>query len=251
MKIQMHLAAQYLATAGISFIEKRDDDSHTNLGWVSNLASLQTHPLNSTGDVLSLNYNSFSLEWLVNNTVTNHFSLHKKTHKNIVEWISKTSEEHGITIPYAYKLHYDLPYKAITDDYVFELKNRNELDVLISYRTLAQQAIEFTLKNYNLITDIRIWPHHFDTGSFFVDSNGIGIGVGMAIPDNMINDFYLYVSGYKGHDNIELSNTKEIKYGRYYNNEWKGIALPITGINKEIAINFYENAINNYTKPSL
>ena len=33
MKEQIHLAAQYLAAAGISFLEKRDDDSHTNLGF--------------------------------------------------------------------------------------------------------------------------------------------------------------------------------------------------------------------------
>lgn len=29
----MHLASQYLAAAAISFVPKKDDDSHTNLGW--------------------------------------------------------------------------------------------------------------------------------------------------------------------------------------------------------------------------
>ena len=30
MEKQIHLAAQYLAAAGISFLEKEPDDSHTN-----------------------------------------------------------------------------------------------------------------------------------------------------------------------------------------------------------------------------
>lgn len=41
----MHLAAQYLAAAGISFVAKEDDDSHTNLGFSAETGSMTTHPL--------------------------------------------------------------------------------------------------------------------------------------------------------------------------------------------------------------
>lgn len=58
----MHLAAQYLAAAGISFVEKKADYSHTNLGWSIDKQRLETHPLSEKGDVLALNYNTFSLE---------------------------------------------------------------------------------------------------------------------------------------------------------------------------------------------
>jgi hypothetical protein len=33
MKDQLHIAAQYLAAANMSFLEKKADDSHTNLGF--------------------------------------------------------------------------------------------------------------------------------------------------------------------------------------------------------------------------
>ena len=45
MEKQMHLAAQYLAAAGISFLEKKDDDSHTNLGFSIKDQCLYTHTL--------------------------------------------------------------------------------------------------------------------------------------------------------------------------------------------------------------
>ncbi|MEM6380925.1 MAG: hypothetical protein AAF705_22325, partial [Bacteroidota bacterium] len=54
-----HIAAQYLTTVAISFLEKKDDDSHTNLGWKN--GGLHTHPLSSANCTLTLDYSSFSL----------------------------------------------------------------------------------------------------------------------------------------------------------------------------------------------
>ena len=39
----LHLAAQYLAAGGISFIEKKSDDSHTNLAWNKTENRMTTH----------------------------------------------------------------------------------------------------------------------------------------------------------------------------------------------------------------
>ena len=78
----------------------------------------------------------------------------------------------------------------------------------------------------------------------------LSIGLGMAIPDELISDFYFYVSGYNGHDSIKLDSTYDLKYGAYYNNGWKGFALPVNGIDKDIATSFCQEAINNYIEVS-
>ena len=39
----MHLTAQYLAAAGISFVAKKDDDSHTNVGFSIEKTCIETH----------------------------------------------------------------------------------------------------------------------------------------------------------------------------------------------------------------
>ena len=67
---QTHLAAQYLAAAGISFLTKKPDDSHTNLGFISDSGEIETHPLSEDNDKLFLNYNTFSLEWKSNSVNT-------------------------------------------------------------------------------------------------------------------------------------------------------------------------------------
>ena len=54
MEKMLYLAAQYLAAAGISFLEKKEDDSHTNLAFNSNNAQLSSRVLSSKGDVYLL-----------------------------------------------------------------------------------------------------------------------------------------------------------------------------------------------------
>ncbi|MEO1030235.1 MAG: hypothetical protein AAFX55_02465 [Bacteroidota bacterium] len=240
----MHMAAQYLATAAISFIEKKEDDSHTNLGWTDH--SLETHPF-PNGDSLRLNYENFSLEWQHQNGNKEHLLLNHKTHKEIVEWISEMSQGNGINKPYSYNLHYELPYPKISDLTTFNLTSQDRLNDLINHRDLAHQVITHVLKTGGYESSVRIWPHHFDTGAFFTTHDNLGNGLGMAIPDSLIDDFYLYVSGYKGHDIVELPSDTNLEKGTYYSNGWKGFALPVTGITEDEATRFFTNAINQYT----
>lgn len=247
MRITMHLVAQYLATAAISFIQKREDDSHTNLGWINH--TLETHEF-PNGDKLGLNYENFALEWTTYNGNKQYLLLNNKTHKEIKDWISDMSATNGIEKPYKYKLHYELPYDEITDTTSFKLTNQEDLNVLINQRDLAQQVLDSILKSNADDSSIRIWPHHFDTGAIMTVNKKHSVGLGMAIPDELINDFYFYVSGYNGHDSIKLQSVKDLKHGSYYDNGWKGFALPVKGIDKDTAISFCQEAISKYAEVS-
>ena len=244
----MHKVAQYLATAAISFIQKKEDDSHTNLGWANH--TLETHQF-SNGDKLGLNYENFSLEWTHYNGNKQHLLLDKTTHKEIKDWISETSTNNGIETPYKYNLHYELPYDEVTDATSFKLTNQEDINVLIEQRDLAQQVFDSILKSNAFDSTIRIWPHHFDTGAFVIINSQLSIGLGMAIPDELINDFYFYISGYNGHESINIESVKDLKHGAYYSNGWKGFALPVDGIDKDIAISFCQEAISKYADVSI
>lgn len=241
----VHIAVQYLATVAISFLDAKEDDSHTNLGWKD--GSLHTHSLSEDNCIFSLDYNSFSLIWTNDLDYKSSLSLDGKKHSEIVHWIRNTSLRAKHKKVYEYKYHYDLPYEKITSDFVFVKPSEEEIQKLIAQRDLAYKVLSETLKEQNKDTSIRIWPHHFDSGSFFMIDDEIGIGLGMAVPDSMIDDFYFYVSGYKGHDGIELPDGVEIKRGNYYKDGWKGIALPISGTIVEEATRFYKEAIQHYT----
>ncbi len=247
MTTQMHLAAQYLAAAGISFLDKKEDDSHTNLGFSTTEGSMYTHPLNKDGDTLSLNYQRFTLEWNSKNS-KNSLRLDGATHAEVLEWITQTAIKAGIKKPFKYNLHYELPYTPITDDFTFKLHDIARLGELTNFRILAQLTLDTFLENQNLKSDIRTWPHHFDTGAFVSlgDNTGLTIGLGLAIPDAMINDYYFYLSAYKGHDGLDTSDLNPLTNGKWYNDGFKGAVLPVTGIDEVTVATFFEEAITAY-----
>ncbi|EZH73726.1 hypothetical protein ATO12_17480 [Aquimarina atlantica] len=246
MTTQMHLAAQYLAAAGISFLEKKGDDSHTNLGFSIEKGTLYTRPFNSSGDLLSLNYHLFALEWTSHNTIKT-LQLNGTSHAEVLQWIKRMVKDSNLNAPYTYTLHYELPY-TITDSYIYTSKDTNRLSQLIAYRKLSKLAIQEFLQNHQLSSEIRIWPHHFDTGAFasLEDESGLAIGLGLAIPDTMCNDYYFYISGYQGHDGLNTSDFKLLTTGKWYNEGFKGAVLPISGVDKATVIAFFEEAFAAY-----
>ncbi len=247
MKDQMHLAAQYLAAAAIHFVEKRDDDSHTNLGFDSDSGRMSTRPLSDNGDTLSLNYNTFALEW---NSSTNveSIQLDGTSHKEILAWLTKLSQE-KIGKPYTYSFHYDVPY-SIADTTVFTMSDSIELKRLLQLRIRTQTILEQALSENNLQSEIRVWPHHFDTGAFTALPNNpeVAVGFGLAIPDALSQEHYLYMSGYKGHDGISTQGFSPLKKGDWKNDDFKGAILPADHIEVSEGVQFFKEAIHQYKK---
>lgn len=238
----MHFASQYLAAAGISFVEKKSDDSHTNLGWLASEQQLETHPLSSNGDVLGLNYKTFSLEWT---SPANKASLllDGKTHQQVLTWLSSTSKTF-LDKEYKYNFHYDLPY-TIDDSYTYSL-DAVALKKLAALRSLTQFSLEKTLKETGLDSDIRIWPHHFDSGVFASLTADKSVGFGLAIPDDMIKTHYFYLSAYKGHTGIDTNGFVPLSLGEWKNDGFKGAVLPAKNRSEEEVIQFFTQAINAY-----
>ena len=244
MEKQMHLASQYLAAAGISFLDKKEDDSHTNLGFDTNTGTLSTHILSENKDVLSLNYQKFSLDW---NSLhgTSSLPLDGATHKEIVEWISESSQK-MLNKKYAYKFHYDLPY-SVTDDFTFNLLDAGKLKSLMDVRILAQVALEKVMSTNALTSSIRVWPHHFDTGIYEkLPHSEIFIGCGLAIPDAVCDEHYMYISGYKNNEIIDTSSFQKLENGEWRNNDFKGGILPSSHPVESETVTFFQEAINNY-----
>jgi hypothetical protein len=245
MEKQMHLASQYLAAAGLSFVKKQDDDSHTNLGFNTEKGIMYTRALSDNGDQLILNYNTFSLDWRGIHK-TSSIALNGKTHKAIVEWLSNSAQK-AIGKSYEYAFHYDLPY-AISDNFTFNLKTANRLKELLENRTLAYSIIEEFITTNNLKSEIRVWPHHFDTGAFVIFDNdsGLSIGLGFAIPDAVNQEHYFYIGGYKGHDSIDTSNFTELTNGHWSHEGFVGGILSISKTNKTKGVAFFNEVLSAY-----
>ncbi|WP_350290561.1 hypothetical protein [uncultured Croceitalea sp.] len=246
MNKQLHLAAQYLATAGKSFLEHRSDDSHTNVGFFMEDYTLRTWNLEDSGTYLAFSFDDFTLQWGSKNGKIS-FALDGKIHDEIVDWISKMAIASSIKNAYRYDLHYDLPYK-ISNDFKFELSNLNDLSELLQLRILAQSSLAAFLSNEKLKSDIRIWPHHLDTGAFVELNNGSGksIGIGMAIPDSVSDNHYFYISGYKGHNALATNNFSKLTHGEWKNNGFKGAILPVLEVDENTVLAFFIEALALY-----
>ena len=240
----MYLAAQYLAAAGISFLEKKADDSHTNLEFVTGNASLNSRPLNKAGEILSLNFERFTLEWKRNGS-NRAFKLDGNTHGLILQWIREQAGKSGMMQHYNYDFHYDLPYK-ITDDFTFKLLDANRLSELTHLRILAQLVLEKFLSTNELNSEIRVWPHHFDTGIYTqLDAcPNTSIGAGLAIPDNVVNEHYFYLSGYNDNAAISTKDLKALSNGHWHNNGFTGAVLPAKGATLQTGLDFLEEALD-------
>jgi len=244
MEEQLHLASQYLAAAGISFVTPKDDDSHTNLGFDPETKSMETRLLSKEVDVLTLSYNKFSLEWhsFIGNAF---FELDGKTHKEVLQWLEEISSKRlGKT--YTYNLHYELPY-TIDDNYTYKLESLEKLQHLCNLRVLAAHTFENFVESNSLNTEIRVWPHHFDTGGFAsIDNTEVSIGFGLAIPDSVCNHHYFYSVGYKDNQVINTESFENLSKGTWLNSDFKGAILPAVDIEKAEAIQFFQETLKQF-----
>lgn len=245
LRNQVHSASQYLAAAGISFLEKKEDDSHTNLQFKVDDATLHTRPLNEVGDTLSFNYNNFSLVWN-GNEKHKVFRLDGKSHEQVLKWIQATASEANLKLPYRYQLHYELPYE-ITDAFTFRLSDLSTLRELKLIRTVAQKILEVFVEEQQLRSEVRVWPHHFDTGAFapLKNNTDVSISLGMAIPDTICDDHYFYIAGYKEGDALVTTHLPALSIGKWMNDGFKGAILPVGLSNSSTVHGFYKEALSH------
>ena len=246
MNQQIHLASQYLAAAGISFVLPKEDDSHTNLGFDPETKSMETRELSKEVDILAFNYQKFSLEWH-SFKGNEFFELDGKTHKEVLLWLQDISLK-KLGKKYSYDLHYELPY-VIDDNYTYKIENKEELDHLCNLRILATHTFESFVENNQLDTEIRIWPHHFDTGGYAqVGTTDMYIGFGLAIPDSVCKHHYFYIVGYKNNTAMETGNFENLSHGTWLNSNFKGAILPAIDLKETETIQFFQEALKQYKK---
>ena len=246
MEIQTHFAAQYLATASKSFLPAKSDDSHTNLGFDVDMLSLTTHPLSENGSFLAFNYKNFCLEWSTAKGKT-VLPLDQMRHNDVLQWLEEQAKK-DLGKAYIYDLHYELPY-TIDDNYKFKLKDPKDLERLSDLRVLAQLGLEAVAEEYQLGTDIRIWPHHFDTGGFAAlpDTN-LSLGFGLAIPDSLCNSHYFYLSAYHNNTMVSTAGFSSLQHGAWLNTGFKGAILASDGMSEKSVFSFFKEAIKQYLR---
>jgi hypothetical protein len=235
---QIHWLCQVIAKVNRAYVPEKEDDSHTNLYFDAVGSRILGRWIDGPDGkmIFTLNLNNYCFEWLDGKLTTRaKVSVFNKDLDMLNKEISEYPFAKGIDIEKLFKpLHFEIP------NYKFNRLTENELSAEAVrqwkyYRGIANMACLSLLGYLQLESEIRIWPHHFDTGIYTKISESPGIGFGLAMADSMINIPYFYITGYAGNKQVQYDHLNDLQSGRWViTNNWNGAVLPLSELSGKL-----------------
>jgi len=229
-RLQLHWAAQIVASFGNTLIEQRADDSQSNLGWVENLTALCSHPSSDSFSV-GLRLANLTLLFLdKHQNVSSEFGLTSCTLKQGFEWLtstyatmSKVKSNH----PFALR-EYELPPHPVQRNAPFSLDTPAPFEEYQHWYANAHHVLHSLTENWQQASPVRCWPHHFDIATLVsLDANkgaeeARSVGCGMSPGDGTYAEPYWYVNLWPYPEKSKLPN---LTFGKWHTEGWIGAIL--------------------------
>jgi len=235
----IHQVSQVLAKLGRSYVSKKEDDSHTNLYWepLSNrmLGRWITTKKEKVLPVIKLDNMSF--QWLdTQMKVKEEILFVGKNYWELENLIADTLNNLELkNNNFQDPLHFNIPDYSFKEQPMIRIESK-DLEQWSNYRSFANHVLNDICALVNHHIEVRIWPHHFDTGIYFQWNKNIGIGAGLAMQDSLAGAPYFYISGYTVESQIEYTNAMPLSCGKWIKQgPWKGAILPVTQFTQENA----------------
>jgi hypothetical protein len=202
-RLQLHHAAQVVASAGVTFLDPQPDDSHPNLGWVESLDALVGRALPGADVQVGLRVSDLSL-LIVNNRgeVDDELALDGRVLGDGYAWLADATARAGVKVPSAgiTRSAYEIPSHPTGSGAAFSLKSRDAFVELSRWFANGHDALVELAARVPGASEVRCWPHHFDLGSLAVvatQADGSlrkSIGLGLSPGDDGYAEPYWYVS---------------------------------------------------------
>lgn len=255
---QHYLAAQFIALAGRYLIPKKPDGSNINMQYIPEKEMLlgNAHP---NGWAVGVQLKNLTVQVLnEKGNVKTEISLEGNTFQKAFQEFKTALQNQGIDVSeLKTEQPYELPTSGLKEGKFF---NAGELatNENICYRHNAQLIINELVNQFKNVEPVRIWPHHFDTGTFAtIEKNEKGeasktIGLGWAIPDSMVSEPYFYLS-FWSEKQLQIENEPvKLPAGKWMMPNWNGAVLGVSEIIEKTSAEkqfllvkeFYEVGIN-------
>jgi hypothetical protein len=250
----IHQLCQIIAKVNRTFVPAKEDDSHTNLYFDSITNRIHGRWIKSNnGDVIfSLDLFEYKFQWFDTSfKELKSYSINGKTSSELESEIEQDLPSFGLDAQgFKDELHFEIPDYAFKKD-AFLLLPKERLEVWCQYRAIANIASMQVLGTLQQKGEIRIWPHHFDTGIYAIIPEKIGIGFGLAMKDSVINESYFYLSGYPSTGELDFSKISSLTYGKWItNSDWTGAVLSLGEI-KNLSRSETANVIDIFIKETV
>ncbi len=236
----LHYWAQILTHFNRAFAKAKEDDSHTNFILDPLGKRILGRWVNCGNQKLigALNLHNFRFEFLNDKMqIKNSFGLAGRSFNDNLEALAHCSSSLGLDgSKTLQKLHFDIPRYDLSE--VFIAPGNKGLNLWQSWRSFAQIVCFNLLNHTQSDAEIRIWPHHFDTGIYLKFSHDFSLGFGLAMADDVLGAPYFYFRTHTPEDSgNSFLNERELSFGRWIKTDkWEGaiLALPAIGQQSEV-----------------
>jgi len=136
------------------------------------------------------------------------------------------------------QLHYEIPGHELDGKAAFIMDSEQDIRENINYRHNAEIVLAEAAGKFPNAEPVRIWPHHFDTGSFVpIEHNEAGgvsrsVGLGFGIPDSMVNEPYYYLSYWSEVPIEDFRKLPDPDAGEWIQTGWNGGVVRLSDILK-------------------
>ncbi len=237
---QQHHAAQLIALVGRHLILQQSDDSNTNMEFVFGEEMLMGNAL-SNGMRVVLYLKDLNMRILdQKNGIKKEIGLTGKTIQQGFEELKQSLSDLGVDVSnFNNELHYEIPAHQLDQGAYFFIEDENYFLENAKYRHNAKIVLNEVSKLFEQYEPIKIWPHHFDTGAYYVlskNENGSAsktIGIGWAVPDSMVDEPYYYLSFWSEKPKDIMVDFPVLEAGKWMMPNWNGAVLRHSEIQNE------------------
>ena len=224
----IHRLAQFPAMVGKNLIRQASDDSHATLNWNSSEQRLESQLIDDEFQ-LCVSLPNFSLCWGSNGKVISELQADGETKDHLLVWVKEQVSIAGLDAAKIHYIdHYQVPEHAVDTGQTFVKPSDEILNAWIAHRTNANEMMAVINHEVGMDSDIRVWPHHFDTGTYYAYGDRKAIGAGWAIGDSMSEFPYLYIYPWHADESIDLSHSPSFDAGKWMTDGWIGAILPLS-----------------------
>jgi hypothetical protein len=197
-RLQLHYAAQFATSIGISYLAKQPDDSHTNLGWDRKHQALRSREVRALSHAVrvAVRPRDLTLIVLIDGSIGQRIPLHGATIAQVETVLRASLNAAGLDgRRLTLRRHYDLPTHHLARGDPFDYSKSADFAELANWYGNAAALLD-ELRSRIAGSEVRCWPHHFDIATLATIAPGRTTGAGMLPGDEMYPEPYFYVNAY-------------------------------------------------------
>ena len=255
---QLHQAVQLVAAVGRNYHLPEKDDPFGNLEWLPDINGLAGWDVDTSSGKIkcALNFDSFTLQFLVDGIPEQSISLDGKLDQSILQEMQNALDSLGLN---GSKLDLNKPYKipeykiGQSDGYA---TNPKEFKEFSKYFGNAHAVLKALAANLEGASDVKCWPHHFDIATLITltdtgdPETSSSIGVGLSPGDESYQEPYFYISPWP-YPGLNIKKLPKLSVGHWHTEGFVAAVLTATTLRQEGLGNNQIDAVSKFLEEGM